>query len=393
MLDLTQVVAGPFATMTLADLGAEVVKIERPGTGEDLRTVTPYEGREGHQDYFNSLNRSKKSVVLDLKAGPERAIARELAARAHLLVENFAPGTAERLGLGWEEVRALNPRLVYCSLSGFGQTGPSRDRLALDSVIQAVAGVMSVTGRADGEPTKIGAPICDVVAGLFAAVAVLGALRAAERDGRGQYVDLSMQAAVIAALGPRMAETLQAGLVPARIGNENPIRVPSNVYRAGDGRYLLIQVQSERHWPALCRALGREEWLADPRFAGMTPRVRNRAEVDALVGARIAEEPAAVWIVRLKAERVPFAPVNDYAEALADPQVAHRGLVRTLAHPTSGAIRVVGAPWLTPGMEAPMRPPPLLGGETGAVLGDWLGWEDRRIDRFLKDAAARRREP
>ncbi|MBI3069108.1 MAG: CoA transferase, partial [Betaproteobacteria bacterium] len=258
VLDLTQVVAGPYCTLMLADMGAEVVKIERPGHGDDLRRTVPYKGREGHHDYFNALNRSKKSIALDLKNETQRALALELAGRADVMVEKFAPGTAHRLGLGWEDVKGINPRLVYCSLSGFGQSGPYRNRLALDPIIQAVTGVMSVTGEPEREPIMVGAPLADVIAGMFAAYAIVSALRVVKRDGVGQHIDLSMQDAMLAALGTRMGETLQAGISPGRLGNENPLRVPANTYETADGLWLAIMVQNEEQWAPFCRAVGRE---------------------------------------------------------------------------------------------------------------------------------------
>src|SRR5262249_9712004 len=276
VFDLTQIVAGPFCTTMLADMGAEVVKIERPKVGDELRHVGRYSGRDAHEDYFNANNRTKKSVVLDLKRPAHQAIAQTVASRADVLVENFAPGTAARLGLGWPTLHEKNPRLVYCSLSGFGQDGPFAHRLALDPIIQAVSGLMSVTGQPDGPPTMVGAPLADVIAGLYAAYAIIATLMATRRDGLGRQVDVSMQAAMITDVGPRMGQWLQAGQAPRRIGNQNQLRAPSNVFVTGDGAYLSVMVTNDRHWPPFCRALDRPEWLDDPRFQGMRKRVENR---------------------------------------------------------------------------------------------------------------------
>ncbi len=387
VLDFTQVVAGPYCATMLADMGAEVVKIERPGFGDDTRRITRYKNREDHEDYFYANNRSKKSVAVNMKTRAGRDAVRALAGKTDVVVENMAPGKMAELGLGWEDARALNPRVVYCSLSGFGQSGPYRDRVGLDPILQAVSGVMSVTG--DEEPTQIGAPLADVLAGMFSAYAVVSALHAARREGRGRYVDVSMQDAMVAALGPRMGETLQAGVSPGRHGNQNPMRVPANTYRTRDGAYVTVIVQHDGFWPGFCRALGIEDWTQDPRYATARARVAHRAEINARVAEVFASHTMAEWAERLEAERVGFAVVNDYARALADPQIAHRGLVREVEHPVSGRIRVVGPPWRMSGAEAEVKPPPLLGQHTGAVLAEWLGWSDEEVSRFLAGEGVR----
>lgn len=373
VLDLTQVVAGPYCATMLADMGADVVKLERPGHGDDLRTVGRYPGRHAHEDYFNANNRSRRSIALDLKDDSDRRIAHALAAKAHVVVENFAPGTTKRLGMDWETLKEINGRLLYCSISGFGQTGPYRTRLALDPVIQAVSGIMSVTGEPEGRPMQVGAPIADVLAGMFAAYAVVAMLRVVDAEGRGRRIDVSMQDAMLAALGPRMGETLQGQRNPDRMGNENPMRVPADTYRTADGRYLAVICQNQRHWAPLCRALRRPEWTDDPRFATPAARLANRDLLNAAVARTLAAGPVAEWLERMEEERVPCARVNNYREALDDPQVAHRGLVREFAHPTAGAIRVVGPPWIISGMDTPMFPPPLLDEHGEAVIRDWLG--------------------
>ena len=391
VLDLTQVVSGPFCTAMLANMGAEVVKLEPPGRGDEMRWIGRYAGRRDHEDYFNASNYNKKSIALNLKDPSGRSVGQALAGRADVLVENFSPGTAGRLGMGWDDLHPANPRLVYCSLSGFGQTGPYRNRLAMDPIIQAISGVMSVTGQADGGPVQIGMPLADVIAGMFAAYAVLGALYAVGRDGKGRYLDVSMQAAMVAALGPRMGETLQAGISPRRLGNQNPMRAPSDVYLTSDSVHLFIMVQNDRHWAPFCRALDRPDWIDDSRFAGSEARVVNRDTLNDMVARRFAEVEAADVIPRLEAERVPFSHVNDYAEALADPQIAHRGQIHSLDHPVSGKIRVVGPPWILSGPEPPISPPPTLDQHKTEVLGAWLDWDADRIARFLADGPADRR--
>lgn len=388
VLDLSHVIAGPYCSQMLGDMGADVVKIERPGSGDELRGVGRYAHRADHEDYFNASNRRKRSVIVNLKQSAGVEVVRALARGADVLVQNFAPGTAERLGIGPDALRAENPRLIYCALSGFGQTGPLRDRLALDPIIQAMSGVMSVTGEPDGPPTQVGAPIGDVVAGMFAAYSIVTALYARTTTGSGAFLDVSMLESMISVLAPRMGETLQAGMNPQRVGNENPMRVPAGMFKAGDGEYLTFIVQGQPYWAPFCRALERPEWLDDPRFATMALRVQHRAEINALVEERLQERPAAEWLERLLAEKVPSGPVYDYTQALSDEHVAGRGLILEVDHPTAGSIRVVGPPWKHTYPEPHLRPPPLLGEHTAEVLDEWLGWDRMAIAEYLSGPAA-----
>lgn len=384
VLDFTHVIAGPYCAMMLADMGADVVKIERSGRGDDLRTVGRYPGRgQEHEDYFYTLNRRKRSIALDLKDPDDRALVEELAAKADVVLQNFAPGTAERLGIGAEQLRADNPYLVYCAISSFGQTGSLRDRLALDPIIQSMSGVMSVTGNQDGPPLQVGAPIADVVAGMFGAYAIAAALVQVERGGDGAYIDISMLESMIAVLGPRMGEALQAHHQPPRYGNENPMRVPAGLFECGDGHAINFIVQNQSYWEPFCRALDREEWLEDPRFASMQDRVQNREAINELVEVRLKDEPAAVWMERLLAHRVPCGPYYNYLEALNDQHVRERGLVLEVEHPVSGQIELVGPPWISTLDKPRLTPPPLLGQHTREVLSDWLKRDDSTIDEFI----------
>ncbi len=385
ILDLTHVIAGPFATMMLAHMGADVVKVERPGIGEQLRNVPAFEGREGHPDYFNAVNLSKRGVVFDYKNPVDRAAVRELAREADVLIENFSPGTVDKLGIGWREMSSINPRLVYCSLSAYGQTGPYSGRSGMDTIIQAITGTAYVTGHADGPPVMIGAPLADVISGMLAAYSVVSALHGVKEGGCGRHIDLSMQAAMLYALGPRIAEYLQAGKVTQRMGSENPLRVPSNIYRAGDGRYAKIHCSNDRRWAALCRIMDKPEWIDDARFTTMEQRRTHRADVNAMVAARFAEKPLDDWLPLFIAHDFPMAPVNDYAQALSDPQVQHRDQLVSLDHELDGPIRAVGPPWLIDGAKVPVTPPPLLGQHTSEVLGDWLGWDEGRIKCFTRE--------
>ena len=388
VFDLTRVIAGPYCTMMLSDLGADVIKIEEPRHGDELRWVGRYKGRALHdEDYFYASNRSKRSVGLNLKDSKHHAVALDLIAGSDILVENFSPGVMDRLGLGWKNLSAVNPKLVYCSISGFGQQGPYRNRLALDPIIQAVSGIMSVTGEPDGPPIQVGAPIADVISGMFGAYTVVAALYAARDTGRGRYIDISMQDSMLSVLGPRMGESLQAGLNPARHGNGNPMRVPANSYKASDGKYIAIIVQNDNHWHAFCKAIDRLDLLEKPEYATMSGRVKHRAFLDELVSSVFAQRESGTWAQTLAANRVPFAVVNSYLDALADEQVAFRGLVREVEHPVSGKIRVVGPPWVMSDTRLEPTAPPLLGQHTEEVLKDWLGWDEVRIARFKEGEA------
>ena len=359
VLDFTQVVAGPFCATMLADMGAEVVKIERPGFGDDTRRITRYKDREEHEDYFYANNRSKKSVAINMKTSAGRDAVRALAGEADALIENMAPGKLAELGLGWEDARAMNPGIVYCSLSGFGQSGPYRDRVGIDPILQAVSGVMSVTGMED--PTQIGAPLADVLAGMFAAYAIVSALHAVRREGEGRHIDVSIQDAMVAALGPRMGETLQAGVAPGRHGNQNPIRVPANTYKTSDGEYVTVIVQHDGFWPGFCRAL-------EHRGLAGGPALFDRA------GAR--GEP----------RRHQRAGVPDF-------RLAHDGRMGKATGSREGGLlpgerlhaRALGPPNCAPGPHQTSRTPRLGGDSRGGRAVD----HERRAGRYKTAAPAR----
>ncbi|MGH8616051.1 MAG: CaiB/BaiF CoA transferase family protein [Burkholderiales bacterium] len=379
VVDLTRVIAGPYCTLMLADMGAEVAKIEEPLHGDELRWVGRYQGRAQHdEDYFYASNRNKRSVCLNLKDPEERAIARQLATVADVVVENFSPGVAERIGMGWPELQQRNPRLIYCSISGFGQTGPYRSRLALDPIIQAISGAMSVTGTPDGPPMQVGAPLGDVMSGMFGAYAIVANLLETRTTGVGRHIDISMQDAMLSVLGPRMGEALQAGISPGRLGNENPMRVPANTYATSDGRYVAVIVQNDNHWKSFCTAIDRLDLFADERYRTMPARVQHRKAIDDAVAGEFSRRGADEWQKRLEDNRVPYGIVNDYLDAVADEQVAHRGLIREATHPVSGPIRMVGMPWLEPPESRTVEPPPLLGQHTADVITRWLDWPEAK---------------
>jgi crotonobetainyl-CoA:carnitine CoA-transferase CaiB-like acyl-CoA transferase len=373
--DFTHVIAGPYCTMMLADMGADVVKIERPKIGDDLRHVGRYPGRAEHdEDYFYTVNRRKRSMVLDFTMPDDLETAYQLVEKADVAVFNFAPLTVQKLGFGPDRLLARNPRLVYCALSGFGQTGPLRDRLAMDSIIQAYSGIMSVTGEPEKGPMSVGAPVADVISGMFGAYAIVCALIEARRTGKGAVIDVSMLESMIAVLGPRMGETLQAGKLPDRVGNENPMRVPAGMFEASDGRYIAVMSHDQGQWLRFCRAIGRTEWIDEPRFATLRDRVRHREELHALVREIFRTEGTArEWDERFAAERVPCAPVNDYQEALDEDHIRERGLLLEMEHPKSGTIKLVGPPWRSSLPQPPLVPPPVLGNDTQSVMLEWLG--------------------
>lgn len=382
VLDLTRVISGPYATMMLADMGADIVKIEEPLRGDEMRWIK-YKGRAAHdEDYFNAANRSKRSITLNMKDPADQSVAQQLAAKADVVIENYAPGVADRLDMGWSRLSALNPGLIYCSISGFGQSGPYRSRPALDPIIQALSGVMSVTGHEDQGPLKIGAPLADVISGMFAAYAVSCACISKRESGKGQYIDVSMQDAMMAVLGPRMGEPLQAGIDPGRHGNATAARVPADTYLTLDNRHLVIMVLNDTMWEPFCKAMNKPEWFARPEYRLGAGRVAHKFELNRLVAEEFRKKTATEWEKRLEEQRIPYGFVNSYLDAISDPQVAHRELVKTIKHPVSGDIRVIGAPWKMTGFDNQPAPPPLLGQHTAEVLQEWLSWPESQADDF-----------
>ena len=386
VFDLSRVLSGPFCSMYLADFGARVIKLERPGEGDDTRAFgPPFVG--GESTYFLSVNRNKESLAVDLKRPEGRALALELAARADVLLENFRPGALDRLGLGYDPLRERNPRLIYASISGFGHSGDPAwvERPGYDLVVQGLGGLASLNGDPAGPPTKCGVSIADMVAGLHALVGVLVALHARARTGRGQHVDVSMLDGQIALLTYHAGAHLNAGRNPSRLGNRHPSIVPYETYRAADG-WLNIACGNDALFRAFAaELLARPELAADPRFASNAARVENREALAALLEPLVAERPLAWWLPRLEAAGIPAGPILSVAEALAHPQVAARGMVVPLAHPTAGPSRVTGVPIAlseTPG--AVRTPPPRIGEQTRALLADLLAMAPPAIDELVK---------
>ncbi|HEX6541797.1 MAG TPA: CoA transferase [Ktedonobacterales bacterium] len=365
--DFTRVVSGPFATMLLGDLGADVFKIERPGSGDDTRGWgPPFVG--GESTYFFSVNRNKKSVVLDLQTLEGREQARKLCLSCDVVVENFRPGYMDRVGLGYEALRVERPDIIYCAISAFGQTGPYRERAGYDVPIQAMGGLMSITGEPDRPPVKTGVALVDVIAAQYAFSGILGALYHRERTGEGQRVDVSLLSAELSALINMASAYLVAGEVPVRRGNAHPSIVPYEVFAASDG-YVMLAAANDKLFAAFCAEAGHPEWATDPRFATNAARVQHREALGPLVAEIMRSDTVANWVERLQRAGVAVAPVNDLAQAFADPQVVHSGLVARIPHPVAGDLPMVGPVALYSQTPAEVRlPPPLLGEHTDEVL-------------------------
>jgi len=376
VLDFSRVLAAPLATMILAELGATVVKIERPGSGDETRTWEPMFGKDKsaqESGYFFAFNRAKRSLTLNLKSPKAQDIARKLAAKADVLVENFPPGTLAESRLGYEDLKALNPRLIYVANTGFGQTGPYAHRKGYDTIFQAMGGLMSLTGEPDGGPVKAGLPMSDLTSGLWIAIAALSGLAARAQSGHGCYIDLSMFDAQVAQLTIAAARYFALGEVPARTGTEHPGRVPSAAFQCRDGRWLHI-TGSDQHWEPLCRALGLERLLADDELKKNSARVRRRGEVMTALRQAIAKQDRDTLLAALDAADVPAGPINALDEVLADPHAKARGLVGEFRHPKVGTFPALRLPLRYGGYDDPeIGRPPLLGEHTDSVLRDMLG--------------------
>lgn len=380
VLDLSRVLAGPYGTMILGDLGAQVIKIEQPGQGDDTRQWGPPFTASGQSAYFLAANRNKQSLTLNLKDERGKAILRRLVAQADVLIENFKVGTMARLGLGYDDLRQINPGLIYCAITGYGQSGPYRDRPGYDTVIQAQGGVMSITGAADGEPFKVGVAIVDVTAGLHAVIAILAALHHRAQSGQGQFIDIALFDAQLGWLVNVASSYLVSGQPPARYGNAHATIVPYQTFATADG-HLMLAVGNDRQFGALCAVLGHAEWKDDVRFATNPARVAHRAQLIPLLAAAFVQASTAAWIERLLDVDIPCGPVNDIPAALADAQAQARGMVQSVVDGRGEAIRVVGP--VAKMAQTPLQvnsAPPYLGEHTVAVLQQRLGFTAAEIE-------------
>ncbi len=373
VLDLTWVLSGPYASMILCDLGAEVVKVERPPYGDVSRTTGPYQN--GWSSYFFSVNRGKKSIAIDLRNEEGRELFLRLAEKADVVMENFTPGTLDRLGIGWETLSARNPRLMLSSTSGFGQTGPYRERPALDIIVQAMGGVMSITGEAGGEPMRPGVSYGDIVAGLYTAVGILAALNERNTSGLGQWVDISMLDCQVSVLENAISRYFVTGEVPGPLGTRHPSATPFQAFPTADG-YLVIALGfgSVDQWTLLCSLLELPELIDDPRFNTGPKRTRNHAELEPLLIGGFARKPTAEWLDALLDVGIPCGPIQNVQQVVSDPQVAHRGMIREVTHRTAGTIPIANTPVRLSRSEWGIKGPPADFGEhTAEVLASILG--------------------
>ena len=386
ILDLSRVLAGPWATQLLGDFGADVVKIERPGSGDDTRLWgPPWLGEESA--YFLSTNRNKRSVTIDLACDEGRELVRELAAKADILLENFRVGALARLGLDPEDLMQRNPRLIVCSISAFGQSGSRAHEPGYDAMIQASAGLMSITGPEDGGPQKVGVAIADIMAGMYAANAILAALHARERTGKGQRIDVPLYDSQVAWLANQNMNFLIGGVVPGRMGTAHPNLVPYQAFATSDGD-LIIAVGNNRQFADVMECIGRGELADDPRFARNDARIENRDDIVAIIAERLRQDTTAHWLEELARRRVPAGPINDIGEVLDNDFAKERELVRPVRNGAGHDVPLVANPVdfsATP--VAYERAPPLLGEHTGEVLHEWLGYSAETIEALRNKAA------
>ena len=392
VLDLSRILAAPWATQNLADLGAEVIKVERPGVGDDSRSFGPpwVKDRAGKDTrdsaYFTSANRGKKSITLNIAVAEGQAIVRELVAKSDVLIENYKFGDLERYGLGYEQLKKLNRGLVYCSVTGFGQTGPYRERPGYDFMIQGMGGMMSVTGEPDGAPgggpQRAGVPIADIITGMYASIAICAALAHRARSGEGQQVDLALLDSQIALLAYQNTNYFATGAPPRRIGNLHPNIVPYQPFRAADGD-LILACGNDNQYRKFCEVAGCPALAADPRFTTNGKRVENRAELTRLLGEVFAKRTKSEWLELLEAAGIPNGPINDIAQVFEEPQVKARGVRIELEHAAAGKLPLVASPMRFSGTPVEYRlAPPLLGQHTEEVLRGLLGKGNAEIARL-----------
>ncbi|MBZ9557315.1 CoA transferase [Halomonas coralii] len=395
VLDLSRVLAGPWCSQVLADLGADVVKVERVGTGDDTRSWgPPFMKNEQGEDlqeasYYQSTNRNKRSVAVDIASEKGQEIVRALVAESDVLIENFKTGSLKKYGLDYESLSHINPRLVYCSITGFGQTGPRAQEPGYDFIIQGMGGLMSITGERDdvpgSGPQKVGVAVTDVMTGLYSAIAIQAALLAREKTGRGQHCDMALLDVQVAALGNQSQNYLSTGVSPGRYGNAHANIVPYNSFHASDKDFI-IACGNDAQFVALCSAIGLPELSKDPRFSKNENRVRSREAITQILSDHFKHDTAEIWVERISRVKVPVGVINDIAGALADPQVDARGMLVNIPHPMNPDFKMVGSPiHLSDTPVAYRNPAPLLGQDTDSVLSEYLDLSLGQLSQLKAD--------
>lgn len=379
-MDLTRVLAGPYCTMILGDMGADVLKVEAPGGSDDTREWgPPYAGEESA--YYLCANRNKRALTLDLKSEDGKEIIKKLIAGSDVVIENFKTGTMERLGLGYENLKEINPGLIYCSITGFGQTGPYKDIPGYDFIIQAMSGLMSITGDKRTGPMKVGVAISDVITGLYAAVGILAALNERERSGEGQSIDISLFDSQLSALVNVASNFLVSETIPEPLGNEHPNIVPYQTFQASDMQ-LAIAVGNDRQFKNLCLVLGLKQAASDERFATNSARVKNKGLLIEILSEALRQKPAAEWVSLLNNHGIPCGPINNLEQVFQDPLVKERNMDWNCNHPTAGNVRLVGSPLKFSRTPAALRKhPPAAGEHTEDILRD-LKYNEKQISQF-----------
>jgi formyl-CoA transferase len=378
VLDLSRVLAGPYCTMTLGDLGADVIKVEQPGAGDDTRRWgPPWAGTESA--YYLCVNRNKRSITLDLKSDEGKEILTSLAKSSDIVVENFKVGALDRMGLGYRDLSRVNPGLIWCSITGYGQDGPYASRAGYDFVAQGESGIMSITGEINGEPMKVGVAIVDITTGLFSSNAILAALHARHATGRGQHIDSTLFTSAIAWLANVGSSYLTTGDLPKRLGNAHPSIVPYQTFKAKD-LWIIIGAGNDRQFESLCGILGLEGLVTDPRFKDNPSRVQNREELIPLLNSVLETRLADEWLEEISAAGIPCGPINTLDRVFDHPQAIHRNMVVEIEHPTAGTVKLAGIPFtMSETPPAVLRHPPLLGEHTEEVLSGDLGYDITKI--------------
>jgi crotonobetainyl-CoA:carnitine CoA-transferase CaiB-like acyl-CoA transferase len=390
VLDISRALAGPYCTMIFGDLGADVIKVELPGRGDESRNWgppfvgEPYEEYPGESAYFMAINRNKRSITINLKSSEGQEIVKRLVAVSDVLVENYRTGTLDKMGLGYEDLHALNPRLIYCSISGYGRNGPYAERPGYDFTIQAEGGIMGVTGPEEGSPYRVGISLIDITTGIFASTAILAALHAREITGEGQLIDISLLDTSVALLANVAANYLVGGVEPKRMGNAHFNIAPYEVFRARD-KWFTLGAANVRQWKMLCEVIDKPDLKNDPRFITNKDRVANRVALSKILNDAFAQQDADVWLSKLQEAEIPSGPINNISEVFNHPQAEIRDFKVQIEHPTAGMIKLPGFPYKLAQTPPEMyRPPPRLGEHTREVLVKILGYSVDSVD-LLKE--------